>query len=229
MNKTKKNSNRSAAISIARIAGSAIFGLIGVLICGFIVYICANFHSEKPILTFSPVGPRERVIGFMDHFCQGEYNEAEKYLLGHPDIGADLPPEDRSAKLIWDAYTQSTSFELVGDCYTTNDGLVQKIRFTYLDISSVTKNLNERSKELLKDRVNSASSVSEIYDANNEYRSDVVNDVLYQAVTEAINEDSVYVTAEVDIYLCYRDNTWWIDSNQTLIDVLFGDLLFYST
>ena len=76
--------------------------------------------------------------------------------------------------------------------------------------------------------MDAAEDTSEIYDENNEYRTDLVNEVLRQAVTDALEEDRQYLTTEITIYLKYQNDQWWVQADQALMDALFGDVLFYS-
>jgi hypothetical protein len=149
-------------------------------------------------------------------------------MLDHPDLGINKAPQDEVSALIWSAFVDSTSYSFSGECYTTDDGLAQNITFTCLDISSITSKLRDRSQALLKARVDAAEDTSEIYDENNEYRTDLVNEVLRQAVTDALEEDKQYLTSEITVYLKYQNDQWWVQADQVLLDALFGDVLFYS-
>lgn len=229
MDKNSTGKKPVSVRSILRIIGAALFALIGISAMICVIFICINFRDSKPILTFSPDIPRRRVVELMDSICNGDFDTAEKCFLGNPNLGVDTAPTDEVSTLIWDAFLDSTTYTLSGDCYTTDDGLAQNITFTCLDISSVTVNLRERSQTLLKQRVDDASDVSEIYDENNEYRTDVVNEVLHQAVEDALKEDARTLTTEVTLNLQYHDEQWWIEADQALLDVLFGDVLFYAS
>ena len=224
-NKSTRNFNIN---KLANRVSSVIFAILGVLAIVLVIYICSTQLNTPPKLTFSPELPQARVKGFMESMSNGEYSNAEEYLIGQPDLGASKVPSDEIGAMIWQEFVNSTDYSLSGSCYATDDGLAQNVTYTYLDISSVTANLRERSQALLKDRINSAKDVSEIYDENNEYRSDLVNEVLVQAVKDALKEDAKYITTEITINLKYQDNQWWVEPDQALLDVLFGDVLFYS-
>ena len=207
---------------------SAIFAVGGIFAVLCVIYICINYLNMPPKLTIDPEIPKSRVMGLMDSICKGDYASAENYILDHPDLGIDKAPQDEVSALIWAAFVDSTSYSFSGDCYTTDDGLAQNITFTCLDISSITSKLRDRSQALLKERVDAAEDTSEIYDENNEYRTDLVNEVLRQAVTDALEEDRQYLTTEITIYLKYQNDQWWVQADQALMDALFGDVLFYS-
>ena len=89
----------------------------------------------------------------------------------------------------------------------------------------ITENMVNGLFELLAS-IENAKDISEIYDINNEYRQELINDVLYQAMDYAIAQDSEKITVELDINLTYQDGKWWVVSSSALIDAIFGDVLF---
>ena len=225
------NNNSKKMISARSVVSkimSAVFATAGIFAVACVIYICINYLNATPKLTIDPAIPKARVMGLMDSVCKGDYTSAENYMLDHPDLGINKAPQDEVSALIWSAFVDSTSYSFSGECYTTDDGLAQNITFTCLDISSITSKLRDRSQALLKARVDAAEDTSEIYDENNEYRTDLVNEVLRQAVTDALEEDKQYLTSEITVYLKYQNDQWWVQADQVLLDALFGDVLFYS-
>ena len=223
-----KSNKSSTCRSIFSKILSVLFALGGILAVACVIYICLNCLDRTPILTFSAELPKARVMGLMDSVCSGDFSAAENYMLDHPDLGIDKEPKDEVSKLIWDAFVDSMEYSFTGECYATNDGIAQNVTFTCLDITSVTANLRDRSQALLKARVDAAEDTSEIYDENNEYRTDLVNKVLQQAVEEALAEDAKLITNVITVNLKYQNEQWWVQADQTLLDTLFGDVLFYS-
>ena len=205
---------------------AAVFAAIGLVTAALAVYIGMNFTDRAPTLLTPPTVARSKVVAMMDAVSDGNYAEAGKNILGNPDLGVDREPADRVGALIWNAFQESISFELVGECYTTEDGLAQNVTFTSLDIESVTVNLKERSQTLLKNRVDEAEDTSDIYDENNDYREDFVMDVLYDAAVQALEEDAVEKTVELTIKLSYADGGWWVVADTALLDAISGGILY---
>ena len=162
------------------------------------------------------------VTEMMEAVCEGDYDKAGTYLLGTPDLGVEEPPDNPVGAMLWDAFLDSTEFELVGQCYTTDMGVAQDISFTYLDTTSVTSQLRERAQALLNQRVEEAEDVSEIYDENNEYREAVVMEALQEAVQAALLEDAKTITVTVTVNLKYQDGQWWVIADNALLDALSG-------
>lgn len=205
---------------------AAVFAALGLVAAALAVYIGANFTDREPILLTPPTVARSKVVAMMDAVSEGNYAEASKNILGNPNLGVDRDPADRVGVMIWEAFQDSISFELVGDCYTTEDGLAQNVTFTSLDIESVTVNLKERSQTMLQKRVEEAEDTADIYDDNNDYREDFVMEVLYDAAAQALKEDAVEKTVELTIKLIYADGSWWVVADTALLDAISGGILY---
>ena len=106
--------------------------------------------GTSPTLLSPAQDAQDQVVQMMDALCQGDFPAVEQYLLDQPSLGVDRKPEDAAGALIWDAFVGSFSYALSGDCYATDTGVAQDITLTYLDISSVTANLAQRSEAHLE-------------------------------------------------------------------------------
>ena len=111
----------------------------------------------------------------------------------------------------------------VGDLVRT---IIVDSTVTCLDLNSVTGSLRERSQALLEERIANTTDLTEIYDENNDYREDVVMEVLYEAAREALAEDAVMVTVELTVNLKYQDGKWWVVADKALLDAISGGVLF---
>lgn len=205
---------------------SAMFALVGIGAAALAIYLCVSFADAKPMLLTPPDLARSKVVMLMNAVCDGDFDAASQPILGNPSLGVDREAADEVGVLIWDAYMESVSYELVGECYTTENGLAQDISFSCLDMTSVTQNLRERAQTLLEQRVEEAVDVSEIYDENNEYREAFVMDVLYDAAEDALKEDAREMTVELTVNLCFQDGTWWVVADNELMDAISGGILY---
>ena len=205
---------------------AALFAAVGILSAAVAVYIGINCTDREPQLLTQPTVAKNKVVMMMNAVCDGDYEQASLAILGTPGLGVDREPADAVGSLIWEAYQQSLSFELVGECYTTEDGLAQKVMLTGMDIESVTVNLKERSQTLLEQRVQEAEDIDEVYDENNEYRESFVMEVLYDAAKQALEEDAVENTVELTVKLCYQDGSWWVVADSALLNAISGGILY---
>ena len=205
---------------------SAIFAAVGVAAAAAAVYLSLSYMNADPMLLTAPNLAKSQAAAMMNAVCRGDYETASGYILGNPSLGVDRDAADEVGVMIWDAFTGSLSYEMVGDCYATDEGLAQVIELTGLDIESVTEGLRDRSQALLEERVQNAEDTSEIYDENNEYREEFVMDVLYDAVTQAMEENSAQKTVSLTLNLTYQDGRWWVVADNQLLDAISGGILY---
>ena len=205
------------------------FGLIfiaaGIVVAGFAVETAKENLDSLPVL-LSPVEEAEaQAKALMEAVSKGDYNTAGTLILGNPNLGVDRDPADKVGQMIWDAFVASYQYEMVGESFATDTGISQKVKVSYLDITSVTANLRERSQTLLEERVALAEDVDEIYDENNEYKESFVMDVLEDAVVDALREDAKMTGAEFTINMVYRNGNWMIVSDNALLTAISGEIV----
>lgn len=205
---------------------SLIFALAGIAAALMGVKLGLSNRDADPVLLAPPEEATHQVEGLMDAVCRGDYHTASTYLQGQPDLGVDREATDPVGVLIWDALCDSMSYELVGDCYATEDGLAQNLTVSYMDITSVTATLKERSQALLEQRVEEADNLNDVYDEKLQYREDFVMEVLYDAATAALAEDATTTTTELTVNMIYQNETWWIIADRNLLDAISGGILY---
>ena len=205
---------------------AVILGLVAVCTAAATIYLSVQVMNSKPVLLTPPDVARSKVIMVMNAICDGDYNEASRSIYGTPSLGADRAPANEVGAMIWNAFQDSISYELVGECYTTDQGLAQNVRITCLDITSVTDQLRDRSQAMLEQRVAEAENVSDIYDENNEYREEFVMEVLFDAAEDSLAENTRELTVELTINLSYQDGNWWVIADEALLDAISGGILY---
>ena len=210
---------------LKKILGVALV-LVGLMVAAGGVFLSFQSLDAEPVLVSEPVEAVDHVVALMDAVVSCDYEKASGLIYGNPALGLDREPEDQVGTLLWDAFAKSQSYELKGGCTANDSGLAQQVVFTYLDIDSVTANLADRSDALLKARIEAAEDTDEIYDANNEYREDVVMDVLEKAVKTALKRDAKNISVELTLNLIYRDGQWWIVADHALLNAISGGILY---
>lgn len=205
---------------------SLILAAAGIAAAAAGIHLGMTNIEADPVLLVPPEEAEQQVIGLMEAVCQGDYAAASTYLQGQPGLGVDREASDEVGVLIWNAMCDSMSYELVGECYATEDGLAQNVTMSYLDITSVTAVLKDRSLALLEQRVDEAEDLEDVYDEDLQYREDFVMDVLYDAATAALEEDATYVTTELTLNLSYQGDKWMIIGDKALLDAISGGILY---
>lgn len=202
----------------------ALFAGMAAVLAVLALLLTAMFLRAEPVVLKAPEEAVQTVDSFMAAVCEGDFQSAQLLLSGTPDLGADQTPSDPAAALIWEAFLDSTDYTLEGSCYAVDSGLAQDVLFLSLDISSVTQNLGPRAAQLLEQKVSQAEDVSEVYDADNNYREDLVMEVLQTVTREAIREDARYIEQRITLKLTSREGRWQILPEQQLLNTLFGGI-----
>lgn len=201
---------------------AGLFALLGIAVAAATVWLCLQSLDKAPVLLSQPQAAVDRVEALFQMVGQDDYAAASGLIYGSPDLVGDRKSMDKISTMIWDAYVQSFSYELVGDCTATATGIAQKVKVSYLDIHSVTEGLQDRARTLLQQRVAEAEDVEEIYDENNDYRRDFVDGVVNDAAREALARDVRYVEAELTVELVYTQGQWWILADPALMQAISG-------
>lgn len=205
---------------------SAVFAAVAVCAAAAGIYLSFSSLNADPVLLSPPDEAQTRVLEFMDAVCASDYDRASQYLSGNPSLGLDREANDEVGQLLWDAYTSSLSYSVVGECHATDDGLAQKVSVTGLDITSVTSVLKDRSQTLLEQRVAEAEDADDVYDENNDYREDFVMQVLYDAASQALKKDAQEKTVEFTVNLVYQNNEWLVVVDNELLNAISGGILY---
>lgn len=201
------------------------FGLLGLVVAVLAVLLCVLCAQEEPALITPAHDARKAAVNMLDAVCRGNYTQASELLSGSPSLGVNRKPDSQAGTIIWDAFVNSLSYELISECYGSGSGVAVDVRFTYMDIDSVTANLQTRSQTLLTQRVELAEDTIEIYDENHEYREDFVMDVLYTAVQEALEQDARFRTESFTLHLIFEDGNWLVVPDQALLHAISGGIL----
>ena len=205
---------------------SVIFVLVGIAAAAAAVNLSLSNKDADPVMLAPPEDAKLQVIGMMDAVCAGDFATASTFMQGQPDLGVDREATDPVGVLIWNALCDSMSYELVGDCYGTEEGLAQDLTVSYMDITSVTAVLKERAQAMLEKRVDEAEDLDEVYDENLQYREDFVMSVLYDAAVAALAEDATTTTTTLTVNMTYVNEVWWIIADRNLLDAISGGILY---
>lgn len=200
---------------------SAVFGLLGIALLVMTAAVSILSRDAQPRMLESSEAASAQAQKLMDALCAGDYETAGSCLYGQPDLGAGAP-EDGVSKLLWDAFTDSLSYEFTGLCRVTDAGLARDASLTFLDVPGVTAAIPQRAKALLQARAEAAEDRSDIYDENGRYREALVSQALTDAADQALREDAGTVTRSVTLNLIYRDGAWWVVPDQALLQAISG-------
>lgn len=204
---------------------AGLFGLLGAAIAVSTVLLCLHSLHREPILLKEPATASARVEAMFQAVCDDDYAAVSSLIYGTPELGSSREEEDPVGDLIWDSFVDSIGYELTGDCYATGSGVAQDVRMSYLDITSITGSLQERSRALLLQRVSEAEDMEDIYDENNEYRQDFVDAIVMDAAKAALSQDARYIETGLTVELVYSHGQWWILADDPLMQAISGGMV----
>ena len=198
--------------------------LLAAVFSGVSLLSALLFPRKIPLLLSTPEEAVSLVEELMDAVCRGDFETAETMLYGQPDLGADRSPADPAGAMIWQAYIRSLDYELLGQPYPGDMGLVQDVKLISIELPTATRQLNIRTQQLLNEAIAGAQDISELYDENNEYREELVMDILYRAVEQALEEDVRYTYQVIPLKLVYRDGQWKGIADRQFLNAISGGI-----
>ncbi len=203
---------------------SRIFGLLAAAVAVLTLWITFGALNARPVLVTPPAAAAETADALLAAVCAGDYDTASGLVYGTPNLGMDREPADEVGRLLWEAFQESFAYELEGECYATDTGIAQNVTVTYLDFSSVTASLGDRSQTLLVQRVAEAEDADTVYDENGDYREDFVLEVLREVTLDALREDAKNKEQKLTLNLVHKRGQWWVVMDQALLSALTGGI-----
>lgn len=178
--------------------------------------------GREPVVTMQPQQPRVLAEAFMDAVCAGEFDTASQMLRGTPNLGTDREPADEVGKIFWEAYLESLSYEVCGECYGAKDGLALDLEVTYLDFMEVMEDLRENTSGILAEHIRQAENPSDVYDSQNNYRQDLVDQVLQQSARSVLKGKGKVITEKLTLRMISDGEKWWVLPDSDLIRMISG-------
>lgn len=177
---------------------------------------------SHPTFLQYPVNAEERAESLMNAVCSGSYDKASEYLYGTPNLGAPTDDSTVAVNLVWEAFLDSLEYEFVGGCSPEESGVSIEASLRFLNVSSAIGSLDTRAQELLNQRIQAAKSSEELYDENNEYRQEIIDQVLRDATLQVLEENQDRQERTITLHLVYEDGQWWVFPEADLLGVLSG-------
>ena len=201
---------------------ACIFACIGaVLLMGSMGFFLWNRNADEKVLEL----PREAVSccdAFVQALNTGDLEAAAQLMYGQPDLGVSGAPESPESALLWQAFCSSIAVELDEAWEVEQGSFLRTGSISNLDVSTVLGKLPERVQGLLNQKIAEAEDLSEIYDEHNEFREELVEAVLAEALQQALAQDAQTVTRDLTLKLVKRDGRWWVVPHQNLLQILSG-------
>ena len=208
-------------MKIARFFG-VLFGILGVILLVGTPIVCFVSLDAPAQVAQIPQAGLDCVQEVMDAIAEGDLAKAASRMYGQPDLGVSASPDGPEAQKLWETFRESLSYEFLGPCYATETGFARKAQVSCLKVSSVTEKVTGYAQELLNARIAEATEKEQLYDDSGEFRGDVIDEVMTQALDKALAQDGQMATADMTLELTYRDGVWWVVPDQALLNLLTG-------
>lgn len=197
----------------------AVLGIV--LAMGTVGIIIRAVHAT-PVVLLRPAGAVERARDMMNAACSGDYETASGMMYGTPNLGNRPADSSPAVDLIWEAFLESLDYTFSGDCYATDSGVAVDANIRYLDVPSAVEGLDSYAQALLSQRIATADDSTEIYDENNNFRQDLVAEILRDATRQVLEENKEYQEQTISLCLIFDQGEWWVMPNADLLNVLSG-------
>ncbi len=203
---------------------AAVFATIGTaLMLGTLILCLFSLNSPAKLREV----PQEAQIcaqEMVNALAAGDLASAAANMYGQPDLGVHGRIEEEAGQLVWSAFLDSMSCEFTGEYYVRDGLICRDAAITVMDIPRVTEQWNGWVHTFLTAEVQAAEDrgeLMELYDENNNFRTDLVDKVIREAVEESLKED-LTTTCNVTLKLIYRDDAWWVAPDEALLQTIAG-------
>lgn len=201
---------------------SGVLLALGLILGGVTVSLAFWARSAQPVMGQTPEGAEARAEALMEAVCAGDYSSASRMLYGTPSLGQVPADASPSAALIWEAFLDSLFYDFPGECYITDDAVAREVNIRFLDVSGALEGLDTRAEALLDRKVQTAKDSGQLYDEDNNFRQELIDEVLMIAVAQALAEDQTYREQTITLRMVLSEGKWWVMPDSELLDVLAG-------
>lgn len=201
---------------------AAVFAAVGlVLMLGTAAVCFASLDANAKVLETpdAAIACADRLVEAID---SGDLTSAAALMYGQPDLGAAGAPTDSVSAVLWEKYREEMACVASSKLYLSGSDFMRNVTVTVLDVSSITGSVQARAKTLLEQQVAAATDMTQLYDQENQFRKELIDRVMEQALEQAIREDAKYITCETAFKVICRGGKWWAVPEQALLNALAG-------
>lgn len=204
---------------------SSLFIILGCAVGAIAVAVALLSLNRPPYLWKVPEAAAACTRTLMDAICAGDYASAAAQLEGAPNLGLDGTVQSEVGQLLWDAYRRSCTCRSTGELYATEAGLAQDIAFEALDVEAVLADAKVLWTQLFTAQVEAAEGSSTLYDENGEYKNELIQQTLLEAVRQALARDTRRVQTSLTLQLVYSDSRWQVRPTDALLNAIGGGVI----
>ena len=184
---------------------------------------CCIVANQAGILVFEPSAkPEDTVTHFFDSFIAGDTKAALKDLDSSRQLLYIPSDADSTGLMYYDALQDSYSYKLLGPAEVNKGHAVQKVSFSYLQLSELPGPIYGYVMDDMVEFVKNHPK-NEIYDSEENYLPEAL-DTVYRHGVEHILKDAnrYYTTVELELPLDYSGGRWYLHVDDELIRAFCG-------
>lgn len=201
---------------------SNILCCLGIIVGIISACIALMAKDSSPAMLLQPADAKRCAEKMMTAIHEGDYKMASSMMYGKPNLGSVPEDGNLAVELIWSEFLNSMEFTIHGDCYVEDSGVSVDVSLRTLDVPTVIESMEGHARELLSRRVASAKDLSEIYDADNNFRQEIMDQILRDASLRALTNDLAYKEHDLTLNMVFENGQWWVVPDTALLNVLSG-------
>jgi hypothetical protein len=183
---------------------------------------CTLGQAKGLLFTRTEGDPQDTVTSFFDSILNNDWDTACSCLSDYSSLGLGRVPEDPAEAVLQEALYASFAYSLAGDCTVSGLTAEQQVCFTYLDLSSLSGDLQAETVSSVQKLVEELPA-GQIYEEQGGYREDFISLAYLSAVRTVLADPEPYLyTVTLPLELHYTENGWKLSSSPALLSALSG-------
>lgn len=201
---------------------AVILGVLGVVLMIGTAAVCF-LSIDAPVRAEVPLEVKDCCSELVALLEAGELHNVGNSLYGRPHLGTDGALTGEAAE-VWEIFCNGISCELTSDYYVRGSSFAVDAVITVPDMKSIPDTVTDHAKKLLEERIAAAEKMAELYDESGEFRQDLIDGIMAEAVALSFGEEPEMLTFETTIGFVYEANRWYAVPDQTFFRALSGGL-----
>lgn len=198
-----------------------LFGVLALVLAVLTVVLSFTGRKAAPIVVGGTARAKARVIQFLEDVPTADAGVISGYFPAGTDLDNMFILDNPVSRKLCTAVWQSLRYENPGEVRGDTASLSMEVTVQAMDAAAVLESAKALVRPMVEKKVSTAASLDSIYDADNHYREEFLNQVLLEALDEVLKEAACR-EQNLTIYIRRSDSGWEILPEDSLINVLSG-------
>lgn len=182
--------------------------------------ILAFAGRNMPVMLPSvPEEAQEVAEAFAAEINAGDMESLKNRIYGTPELEGEF--DNPVLTVLWEAYTESFSWDFTGAWYASDSGLCCDASVTALDIPALLPQVETVYQELLPQKAEELAA-EQVYGEDGGYDADFVLQVLADATRQVLESSQPQVQREMTLTMICRDGNWYVRPDSALLELFSG-------